>query len=178
MIFSERYRDLIDVGHGEAKEYICGEIPFPIKEKTFAILLRFAEPVSIKPNRYDNYEVNTTAFQLAVDELNEIKGFPVISLTHNIFDGLDNRDAWKDIFAPWLFDLIELQYIELSIGEKKELQVTLNAMFQDNNIPWILCDGYMIKIDKQQFELDLQARAISALNELKDSNPKFSIGLQ
>ena len=26
MIFSERYKELIDVGHGEAKDNICGDI--------------------------------------------------------------------------------------------------------------------------------------------------------
>lgn len=173
MIFSERYKDLIDVGHGEAKEYICGEITIFIKEKIFGILSHFAEPVKIKPNRYDNYEVSTTAFQLAIDELNKIRGIPVISFRRNIFDGLDDQDAWKSIFTPWLFDLIELQYIELSVDEKEEFQMALNALFQDNNIPWILCDGRMIKIDKQQFELDLQTKTIAALHELKDSNPKF-----
>lgn len=33
MIFSERYKELIDVGHGEAKNNICSEIEMVQKKK-------------------------------------------------------------------------------------------------------------------------------------------------
>jgi hypothetical protein len=77
MIFSERYKDLIDVGHGEYKDYICGEITFAAKMEIFEVLSNFAEPAIIRPNRYDSYEVNTNALHLAIDKLNEITGFQV-----------------------------------------------------------------------------------------------------
>jgi len=173
MFFSERYKDLIDVGHGEAKDYICGEITFAVKKKIFDVLSDFAEPATIFPNRYDNYEVRTSTFHIAIDKLNEISGFPVIPLTRNIFDRCKNQDVFGSIFTPWLFDLIEIQYIELSEGERAEFQAAINVVFQSNDIPWLLCDGRMVKIDAQQFELDLRAKALAVLYELKDSNPKF-----
>lgn len=173
MVFSERYKDLIDVGHGESKDYICGEITFAIKKKIFEALSDFAEPVTIFPNRYDSYEVRTSAFHIAIDKLNEIIGFPVISLTRNVFDGCENQDIFGNIFTPWLFDLIEIQYIELSEGERVEFQAAINAVLQSNDIPWLLCEGRMVKIDAQQFELDLRAKALAVLHELKDSDPKF-----
>lgn len=173
MVFSERYKELIDVGHGEAKDNICGEIAFVVKKEIAKVLADFAEPAIIKPDRYDSYEVHTSAFRLAIDKLNEIIGFSVITLTRNVFDGCNNQDVFGNIFTPWLFDLIELQYIELSDGEKKEFQEAINTVFQNNDIPWILCDGLMVKIDTQQFELDLRAKALAVLHELKDSDPKF-----
>ena len=173
MVFSERYKDLIDVGHGESKDYICGEITFPAKKEISEVLSDFAEPTIIRPNRYDSYEVNTNAFHLAIDKLNEIIGFQVIPLTRNVFDRYTDQDVLGSIFTPWLFDLIELQYIELSNGEKNEFQTAINNVLQNNNIPWLLCDGRMVKIDAQQFELDLRAKALAVLHELKDSDPKF-----
>ncbi len=173
MVFSERYKDLIDIGHGEAKDYICGEITFTVKKKIFDVLSDFAEPAIIYPNRYDSYEVRTNTLHISIDKLNEITGFPVISLTRNIFDECKNEDTFSSIFTPWLFDLIELQYNELSEGESAEFQTSINAVLQSNDIPWLLCDGRMIKIDAQQFELDLRAKALRVLHELKDSDPKF-----
>lgn len=173
MVFSERYKDLIDVGHGESKDYMCGEITFAAKKEIFEVLSVFAEPTIIRPNRYDNYEVNTNAFHLAIDKLNEIIGFQVMPLTRNVFDGYTDQDVFGNIFTPWLLDLIELQYIELSNGEKNEFQTAINTVLQNNNIPWLLCDGRMVKIDAQQFELDLRAKALAVLHELKDSDPKF-----
>ena len=174
MVFSERYKDLINVGHGESKDYICGEIMFATKKEIYEVLSDFVQPAIINPNRYDSYEVDTDAFCLAIDKLNKIKSFQVIPLTRNIFDGYTDPDVfWGSIFTPWLFDLIELQYIELSDGEKKEFQVAVNTVLQNNDIPWLLYDGRMVKIDAQQFELDLRAKALAELHELKDSDPKF-----
>lgn len=173
MAFSERYKDLIDIGHGEAKDNICGEILTAVKKEISEVLSNFAEPTITKPNRYDSYEVHTSAFHLAIDKLNEIAGFSVISLTRNVFDGCNNQDVFGDIFTPWLFDLIELQYIELSDGEKNEFQSAINTVLQKNDIPFLLCDGRMIKIDAQQFELDLKAKALAVLHDLKDNDPKF-----
>jgi hypothetical protein len=173
VIFSKRYKNLIDVGNGEAKDNICGEIAFVVKKEIASVLRNFAEPAIIKPYRYDNYQIQTDALHLAIDKLNEIMGFPVVQLRRNIFDGWDNQDVISNIFTPWLFDLIEIQYVELSNDEKKEFQVAINTVFQNNDIPWILSDGLMVKIDSQQFELDLRAKALAVLHELKDSNPKF-----
>lgn len=173
MIFSERYKELIDVGHGEPKDYICGEIKFAVRKKIVKVLSDFAEPATILPDRYDNYEVHTNAFRIAIDKLNEAKGFQAITLTRNVFDNNYNQDAFSSIFTPWLFDLIEIQYIELSLGEKVEFQVAINEVFQSNDIPWILYDGRLVKIDARQFELDLRNKALAVLQELKDSDPKF-----
>ncbi len=173
MVFSKRYKDLIDIGHGEPKDNICGEIGFAVKKEIKKVLEKFAEPKIIKPYRYNSYEQQKSAYRLAIEKFNEIIGFPVIPIERNIFNEYSNQDILSSIFTPWLFDLIELQYIELSDVEKKEFQVAITTVFQDNDIPWILCDGRMSKIDAQQFELDLRAKALATLHELKDSNPKF-----
>lgn len=173
MIFSKRYKDLIDLEHDETKDNICGEIAFSIKKKIAEVLFDFAEPTINKLNRYDSYEVRTSAFHIAIERLNEITGFPLVQFERNIFDKCNNQDVFGSMFTPWLFDLIELQYIELSAGEKVEFQTAINTAFQENAIPWLLCDGRMIKIDAQQFECDVRVKALMALHELKDNDSKF-----
>ena len=173
MIFSERYSDFIDVGHGESKDYLCEEITCDLKKRISEVLFHFDEPAIIRSNRYDNYETYSSAFNLAAEKLNKAIGFPVIQFNRNIFDEVKNQDVFSGIFTPWLFDLIELQYIELSNGEKIEYQSALNNLLHENSVPWVLCDGRMIKIDAKQFECDIRLKALRALHELKDCDSKF-----
>ncbi len=172
MLFSERYSDLIDVGHGGPVDNICSDIDDATKSELARTMREFAEPQKIYPDRYSSYDVTTTALELAISNFNEIKGVPYINLTHNVFDG-PIYDHLAATFTPFLFDVIELQYAELSNGEKDEFQVELNAVFRQHGMPWLLCEGRMIKIDATQFELDLRQRALEKLQELKDCEPKF-----
>ncbi len=172
MLFSERYNDLIEFGNGEAKDHICGEIEYSVKEKIAAVMNDFAEPTIIRPNRYDSYEVRTTALHIAIENFCDAKGAPYISLTHNVFDG-PAHNPLAAAFTPFLFDVIELQYEELSDGEKPDFQTAINNVFSSNNIPWLLHDGRMVKVDSQQFEQNLKQKALSQMHELMDAAPLF-----
>lgn len=172
MLFSERYSSLIEFGNGESKDYICGEIEYQVKEKIASVMYDFAEPTVIHPNRYDSYEERTTALNLAIQTLNDKKGAPYISLHYNIF-GCPTYNPLAAAFTPFLFDVIELQYEELSDGEKTEFQSEINNVFKDSDIPWLLHDGRMIKVDSQQFEQDLKQKALLQLHELTDTAPIF-----
>lgn len=172
MIFSERYSDLIDVEHGIPVDNICMNIDDATKAELSKVMREFAEPQKIYPDRYSSYDVTTTALELAISNFNEIKGVPYINLTHNIFDG-PMYDHLAATFTPFLFDVIELQYAELSNGEKGEFQTEINAVFRQHDMPWLLCECRMVKIDATQFELDLRQKALEKLQELKDCDPKF-----
>lgn len=172
MLFSERYRDKIEYGEGEPVDHICEDVSQEVKCELSGVMHDFAEPAVIYPNRYDSYDVRTTALEIAVRAFNEKVGAPLVRLEHNVFDepGFDPLAA---TFTPFLFDIIELQYNELSDGEKPEFQKEIAAVFQDNDSPWLLHDGRMIKIDSSQFEMDLRNKALSLMQELKDAEPKF-----
>lgn len=172
MLFSERYSNLIEVGNGESKDHICGEIEYFVKEKIADVMYHFAEPTIIRPNRYDSYEVNTTALHIAVENFCDAKGVPYISLTHNVFDD-PAYDPLATAFTPFLFDVIELQHEELSDGEKSDFQTAINSVFSSNNIPWLLHGGRMVKVDSQQFEQDLKQKALAQMHELTDAAPLF-----
>lgn len=172
MLFSERYSDLIDVGHGEPVDNICNDIDDATKAELSGTMREFAEPQKIYPDRYSSYDVTTTALELAISKFNEIKGVPYINLQHNIFDG-PMYDHLAATFTPFLFDVIELQYTELSAGERCDFQSELNEIMRQHDMPWLLCDGRMVKIDAVQFELDLRQKALEQLRELKDYELKF-----
>ena len=178
LLFSQRYSELIDFGNGESKDYICGEIEWQTRKNIVSLMLAFAEPQIIEPNRYDNYQVKTDALAIAVARFNDYIGYALLDsrqfFSTNIFMGnIEDQLAGTLPFTPHLFDLIELQYDELSEKEAADFQAQLNALLRDENVPWLLCGGRMVKIDAKQFELDMKAKALERLNILKDSEPEF-----
>ena len=171
MIFSKRYKELVDFGNGESVDNICGEISDKARKELAGTMMDFSEPQKYQPNRYDNYTVDTDALQSAVDRLNNEYDYPIVHVRD--FRGDISWDFLACTFAPFLFDLIEIQYEELSKSEKVSFQKEINRVFNEYDIPWILVDGKLIKIDAEQFELDVKAKALLLLQELKDYEPKF-----
>lgn len=172
MLFSERYSDLIEENKGQFVDRICGNIDSKVKDSLVTVMYRFAEPQIEYPDGYSNFDVKTTALEKAINAFNEAKGYPYINTIDNIFDHSNYRPLSAQ-FTPHLFDVIELQYAELSKNEKIAFQSEINAVFEQDNIPWLLHDGRMIKIDSGQFELDLKVKAISLMQNLKECEPKF-----
>lgn len=174
MIFSQRYMDLIDFGNGESKDEICGDIDFTVKQKIVKVLEDFREPQKYHPNRYDNYEETTDALEIAANKVNDLAGYPVANLAAMDFNPMgDSSVVLASMFTPFLFDLIELQYEALSESEKEPFRMAVNNVLRDNDVPWIIADGVMIKIDAKQFEQDLKRKALEQLHELTDSAPVF-----
>ena len=174
MIFSQRYKDLIEVGNGESKDHICGEIEFEVKQKIAKILENFREPQKYHPSRYDSWEETTDALEIAAKKLNEIIGAPVANWAATDFSPIvDVGVVIGCMFTPYLFDLIELQYDALSENEKESFRQQVNEAFRVNEVLWIITDGVMIKIDAKQFEQDLKRKTLEQLHELRDSAPVF-----
>ena len=171
MIFTQRYRELIFNEKGETIGGFCDEIEYRIKEKVANILIDFAEPQKFRPNRYDNYEETTDALESAIYRLEEEMGYPLF-LRNQSYSGYFHSDIAARPIST-LFDIIELQFDELSKNEKVEFQKEINQVLSDNELPWCLVDGRITKIDAKQFELDLKIKALSLMQELKDYEPKF-----
>lgn len=155
MLFSERY-----------DENICDELDIKVRGKIADIMCKFAEPQIDFPNRYDNYEVRTDALSSAISTFEEQKNFSFCSSCYN-----DNFSYQSTIY---IFDVIELQYEELSVNERSAFQDELNGVFSCYDIPWVLCNGRLIKIDSKQFEMDLANKALKIIEELNELEPKFS----
>ena len=175
MVFSERYKDLIHTGDGMPTDNICGDIEFKVRTKIADVCLKFYEPTIIQPDRYNNFTENTSAIELAIDELSDIYDYRLFDLSNPMM-GYMGQSPSQSIAAqpvPVIFDLIELQYKNLSDGEKEPFRKELNDTFNTFDIPWLLVDGRMIKIDAQQFECDLKAKALENMRLLKDANPIF-----
>ena len=180
MIFVKRYKDVIDT--------ICGEVDYRVRQRLVALMEEFSQPLTLRTNRYDDNETEETdVFRYACAQFNDIMNAPHIqsSFMHmNIMDsGNTNLSALP---LPFIFSVIEIQYENLYdhpeyedvfdsrvIDEKKEFSAALNAFFAEYDIPWRILDGKMIKIDAQQFECDLKAKALAQMHELKDAEPKF-----
>lgn len=177
MIFAKRYASLIFYGEEqEIRDDICGDIDYRIKQKLVSIMEDYAEPIVLHPDRYDSFNIVTTdAFIYACKQFNDIMDIPYFHIPRmgipvSMYSGGLNLSGYCVAF---IFSVAELQYVNLSDGEKGKYSAALNSFFQEYDVQWRMLDGKMIKIDAQQFECDLKAKALAQMKELKDAEPKF-----
>lgn len=170
MIFTERYKDLVNVLEGNhIVDKICGDnIDIEIRRNLVLLLSTFNEPQIIQLDRYNKSNTaQTDAFYQAMSKL----------LYKRNRMQIDNIGAAMELLSGQslgnIFDVVELLYIELSDSEKVKYTKELNTFFNDNDLPWVMHQGRMIKIDAQQFECDLKVKALTQMQELKDAEPKF-----
>lgn len=176
-LFSERYGELFQ----DESNWFGGDddsnVPYNVKVLIARVMEDFREPISIQPNRYDSCTVNTDALDLAISELNEHVGYRVVDLVMACMgSGLDEVHALANVYTPHLFDLIELQYEELSDDAengKGGFRDEINKVLREQDIPWILVDGRLVKIDPKQFEQDLKLKTFGEMKELKDAYPLY-----
>lgn len=176
-LFSDRYKDLIHTGNGEPVDEITGDVPYSLKGRVADVMLDFREPCLVSPNRYDDTVVEDDALNLAVEALNNHLGYELINL-YSLMYGTCLGDAapLQNLFTPYLFDLIELQYDELSDepeNGKEGFRKEINETFRENDSPWMFADGRLLKIDSKQFEQDLKLKALETLRQLRDAEPIY-----
>lgn len=179
LLFSQRYKELIrDVSHDEPNQFLDGT-DYDIRRKIAGVLLDFREPQTYQPDRYDSSTATTNALISAVERLNEVYGYEAVNFLSGMGPGSlcgDEQVRLGSQSASLVFDLVELLYDELSDSEengKSDFRTEVNAVFNDNDIPWLLVDGRMVKIDSKQFEQDMKRKAAERLNELKDAASVF-----
>ena len=144
-LFSERYKDLIDYGHGQSVDNISNHVDYKAKKHICSIMTDFAEPILYRPNRYDNWTEKTDALNVAVNRLNEFMDIPVINLRGAMFSPCPVSELLANYFTPFIFDVVEFQYDELSAGEKGPFQEAINAAFQKDNLSFRLTDRGLVE---------------------------------
>lgn len=176
-LFSGRYGELFQDEPNWFGGDVGSNVPYNVKVLIARIMEDFREPISFQPSRYDSYTVDTDALYLAIEELNEHVDYRIVDLDMmRTGSGLDEVHALANVYTPHLFDLVELQYKELSDDAengKGGFRGEVNKVFRENDIPWLLVDGRLVKIDSRQFEQDLKLKALSEMKELKDADPIY-----
>lgn len=172
MIFAKRYENLVfEPDTHNINDVICGEVDYRIRQKIVAVMQVYNEPMELHPNRYDYREtVASDAYSEACDQFNAIMETPYIHIPLPFDECQDTLSSWC---AAFIFSVAEIQYNNLSAREKEEFSKALNVCLEENDLPWRILEGRMIKIDAQQFECDLRAKALAQMHELKDAEPKF-----
>ena len=176
MIFAKRYKDLVfEPESNNIHDVICGEIDYKVRQKLVAVMQDFAEPMILHPDRYDyDNTIETDAFLYACAQFNDIIGVPYIQASPmEMFSPYARGVGLENWCVAFIFSVAELEYDNLSDGEKSEYSSALNAFFEEYDLPWKMLNGKMIKIDAQQFECDVKAKALAQMQELKDAEPKF-----
>lgn len=165
-LFSERYKALIDFGNGASVDNISGKVDFTAKKHLCKVMSEFAEPMKIKRNRYDNWVDNTDALTEAINRLNDFLEIPLINMSMYAFTGTSQEDLLASQFTPFLFDIIEFQFDELSHGEKTEFQTKINASLKKDHVSFYLSDRGLIEI-LNDYEV-LSAEIIQSINNVSE----------
>ena len=167
MFFSKRYADIIDE--------ICGDVNSGYNNGLLSIMHNFHEPIIIQPDRYDQgLHYTTDAFDLACKSYNkEMNTNYHMGIRHNVFDESEDTESLCTQPIHCIFSIIELQYDNLSESERNEFTNKINEFLGENELPWRLLDGKIVKIDSKQFECDIKKKALERLKELKKVEPKF-----
>ena len=168
MLFSERYASLLSVGEND----FCSDISHADKDSLVRVMCKFDEPAKIYPNRYDSFDITTSTLQIVVRDFAERVGNCAFTFEYTAHGNV-RYDNFNTLPTAYLWDLIELQYAELSQGEKPEFLSEINDVLTRRELPWLLCEGRIIRIDAMQFESDLKAHAIELLEEIKSCEPIF-----
>ena len=108
-LFSERYKDLIDYGHGQSVDNISNHVDYKAKKHICSVMTDFAEPILYRPNRYDNWTETTDALNVAVNRLNEFMDIPVIDLRGAMFSPCPVSELFANYFTPFIFDVVVFQ---------------------------------------------------------------------
>lgn len=145
-LFSERYKELISYGNGEAVDNISGSVGYDAKKHLCKVMLAFAEPMRIQRNRYDSWTENSDALKEAIANLNEFMEIPVIDLTGALFSPCPVEELLASYFTPFIFDVIEYQFEELSNGEKAPFQAAINDSLRKDNLSFRLSDSGLIEL--------------------------------
>ena len=176
-LFSRRYKDLLDAEENLIGGDAEGSIPYDARVRLARVMEDFREPIVIQPDRYSDRSVGTDALMFAIGELNGEYDYQIVNLDFmTLGSGLDETHALANTSAPYLFDLIELQYEVLSDDPengKEAFRKEVNTVFREHDVPWLLADGRLLKIDAKQFEQDLKLKAIETMKELKDAVPRY-----
>lgn len=174
MLFSKRYSDLISQNDNDKQNDFFGDIDFAVKKKIVGIMRTFNEPKKFRTSRYNKEIVEIDAFSYALCSYNQEIGYNLFNLEMmNLGYGIPSVNDQLCGMTACLFDVIELQYDVLSAKEKKAFASEINKTLSQNDIPWLLVDGKMLKIDAKQFEVDLKHKTMEKMKELTDCDPKF-----
>lgn len=165
-LFLERYADVL--------KKICGDIDNRYNDDLLSIMNEFAEPILLRPNRYDNWTESSTALDEAINKFNmKMKTQYHLGTKKNVFDDSPDNDSLSIKPISYIFSIIELQAEKLSESELITFSERINSYFKENRIPWRIINGEMIKIDSTQFECDLKEQILLKLQKIESVEPKF-----
>lgn len=145
-LFSVRYKELIQYGNDRAVDNISASITSATKERLWKVMHEFAEPMKIQRSRYDNWTDNTDAVSEAIRRLNAFIGFTAIETSFNVFSPCSSDEILSGYFTPFVLDVIEFQYDELSSREKAPFQEAINDVFRKDNLAFRLSDRGLIEL--------------------------------
>lgn len=173
MLFSERYKSAVLDKEGKWVDTISKDVTFQCKLWLTETMIEFDEPKKVKTSRYSDEYKNYGALTLVLYQYCHDFHPLFIDSMFSGYGSKYNTNQIAAIYTPFLFDLIEMQYAVLSKKEKNNFKLRINSIFDRFNLPWLFVDGKMVKIDPNQFEMDIKNKTIAMMAELKEKDSDF-----
>ena len=166
-VFSARYSDFISKESDNLIDHICNGATEETKTKLISTLIDFSEQVLSHPiPNNPNFDVVEDETYIALEKLNEIHQESIIELNEIGHFGDRYVNRLKTIFTPYLFDIIELQYVELSSQKKEQFAERINFVFTNAHLPFTLLESGSIELNRPYEVLDNSIiKNIESINE-------------
>ena len=148
IMFSERYKELIVSNGTELIDKITNNLSYITIKKICETILDFREPITLYPDRYNpNYTVSSDAFKLAYFRLYRYLHYSDAYIQGKVV--MDSTvETLSRTFTPYLMDLIELQYDELTDDEKSEFLNEINFLFENEGLNFELKEIGIIEVKR------------------------------
>src|SRR3989338_863921 len=134
-------------------------LPKRLRRRVWHILSEFNYSYYYQPDPNDRWNTETTALVELPRKLLKLYG------TEGLEAYVDDERKPVDLegfvvgaYPSQVFDCVEMFFQELQ-GQRSELQSEINQAFQEENCPWVFCDGYFLQINSQFLQEQVLSRA-------------------
>ncbi|MFN7139849.1 MAG: DUF7014 domain-containing protein, partial [Limisphaerales bacterium] len=146
----------------------------------------FNDSVGIQPDPNDRWIQNSNIQTEAANKLRRLYGTDTLVPFRNVNDPREEVGAFiLRGESPQVFDALQVWYDFLEGERQRSFQQELNAVLEDESVPWCFCEQSFFQLDSRFLEEHLLARANElmtssshhgALQEFVEARNDFSAG--
>lgn len=126
------------------------ELPDRLRKRIWKLLASYNDAVGVQRDPNDRWIDNSDVATELLPKLEQLYGMD--SLTVSGATGENQIDLQYFVLtcaAPYVFDVVELWWDDLSPDRQHPLQQELNIVFEEEQSPWVFCDRHFFQIDSK-----------------------------
>jgi len=156
VLFSKRHRQNLLSGNLELK------IPRPTRRRLWYVLADFDEPLRVYSSRFGSLTENSSVLQELYKELVRHYGDTRLRASDETGQYVEVDDLQPFVLHGYpgrVLDVFEALFETLSSADEKlDLQRKTNEVLIQDECPWLLANGYFVKVDAEFLGLEVLNR--------------------